>query len=175
MAFDSYYKNDPMPDLTSQAAKPEELPPRIAEPLMFWIGIVVIAAVLQLAAVPFTTMYHHTEFNRYFNEFAGYVLLLPGLAIIPLLESAWMGYRVGRFGKGRAHSASRGLSNAAFGSIVYGVTIAIIYIIMQYLGSGALSSMNTITFLEYPIAIPIAINMVVVPIFAAASAGKSAS
>ncbi len=175
MAFDSYYKNDPMPDLTSQAAKPEELPPRIAEPLMFWIGIVVIAAVLQLAAVPFTTMYHHTEFNRYFNEFAGYVLLLPGLAIIPLLESAWMGYRVGRFGKGRVHSASRGLSNAAFGSIVYGVTIAIIYIIMQYLGSGALSSMNTITFLEYPIAIPIAINMVVVPIFAAASAGKSAS
>ncbi len=173
LAYDNYYKRETMPDMEDGDKKKEEIiAVSIAGPLAFWVGILIIAALLQLAAIPFANSYKHTAFNVYFNDFANYAIYIPGIIVLPLIVSLWIGDRVSYLDRKKSFVAYKGLVNALYTAIVYTVSIFIIYIIMQSQNVGVLSSFNYIKFGEYLVLIPIAINIVMIPLFALLSSAR---
>lgn len=179
MGYDSYYKRT---DAEQQAAdkekaaevgKPTVTKVSITGPLTFWIGLLVIAALLQLVAIPFANSYSHTVFNNYFNDFANYVLYVPGLVVLPLIVALWVGDRVSYLeSKKKSDVISKGVINALYTSMVYIVAIFIIYLIMTLVKLGVLHALPLPVFIEFLVVIPTVINMVMIPLFALLSSAR---
>lgn len=144
----------------------------LEEPLTFWIGILVIAALMQLVAIPLATARGQTGLNNYMNEFANYAIYIPGLIILPLLVAVWIGERVSYIRKKKSEVAYKGVMNAIYASLVYVIAIFIIYLIMTEQKLGVLATIGMPTFVEYFIVVPLVINIVVVPLFAVLSAER---
>jgi hypothetical protein len=174
LAYDSYYQRDETEEIKDSKTekKPDVATVSIAGPLIFWIGLLVIGAVLQLVAIPLAKTYNHTAFDAYFNTFANYVIYIPGLLILPLVASLWIGDRVSYVDRKKSLIAYKGIINALYAAMVYAVAIFIIYFIMQFKDIGVLAMLNMTTFAEYLIAIPIIITLVMVPLFAVLSAAR---
>ena len=145
----------------------------LSEPLGFWVGILIVAALIQLVAVPFAAQYGSPAFNPYLNTFADYVLYVPGLIVLPLIASVWIGDRVSNsIGNRKKLLVSKGIINALYSALIYVITIFIIYLVMQYAQKGVLATVGILPFLEYLIAVPVAILVVIVPVFALLSASR---
>jgi small-conductance mechanosensitive channel len=173
LAYDSYSKSvgvlvDPKDD------KKTNIDVSLGGPLGFWIGVLVIAALIQLVLVPFAAVYGNSSFNPYLTSFAIYAIYLPGVIVLPMITSLWIGDRVSSsFGKKtKSTIVSKGLINALYSVLVYAVTIVIIYIVMRFLDAGVLAAMSPYTFAEYMIGIPFAITIVIIPLFALLSAAR---
>lgn len=138
----------------------------LSGPMTLWIGLLIIAAALQLGAIPFAAHYGHTGFNSYFNEFANYILYVPGFIALPLIASLWIGERVSTLGKDKSFVAMKGLVNAIYCSIIYGISILIIYIAMVMEKTAPLGTMSNMMFAEYIIGVPVVITLVIIPLFA---------
>ena len=156
LAYDSYYKRTDDEQATDKdkdktaTAKPQSTKVSITGPLTFWIGILLIAALLQLVAIPFANSYSHTVFNNYFNDFANYVLYIPGLIVLPLIVALWVGDRVSYVeSNNKSFIVSKGVVNALYTSLVYIVSIFIIYLIMSLVKLGVLHSLTLLPFVEY--------------------------
>ena len=94
------------------------------------------------------------------------MIFIPGIIVLPLIAARWIGDKVSNsIGNDKTALASKGIINALYAAMVYIITITIIYIIMVYLDAG-LSKVTSITFIEYLITVPLAIIVVVVPLFA---------
>ena len=177
MGYDSYYKRTDEEKAgkskDKEAGKPQVTNVSITGPITFWIGLLVIAALLQLVAIPFANSYSHTVFNNYFNDFANYILYIPGLVVLPLIVALWVGDRVSYL-ESRKKSAivSKGIINALYTSLIYIVAIFIIYLIMVLVKLGALHAVSPLLFGEYLILIPVVINIIMIPIFALLSSAR---
>lgn len=173
MGYDSYYKREGSEEIKKDEEKTDESEPvSIAGPLFFWVGLLAVGAVLQLVAIPFAISYNHTAFDGYFNSFANYVIYIPGLVVLPLISSLWIGDRVSYATKKKTEMAYKGLVNGLYASLVYVVAIFIIYFVMTFRDTGVLSSLTVVTFAEYLIALPVAITLIMVPLFAILSAAR---
>ncbi len=168
---DSIYKSDK--DLV---VKPEsEAPVKISlsGPLSFWIGIIIITALIQLIVAPFYVSYGSPLLNSYLNSFANYVLYIPGIIVLPLIAAVWIGDHVSSsIGNRKRLLVSKGILNALYSILVYAIAVYIIYSVMQHLGNSTLAHLSTLSFIEYVIAVPSAILIVVVPLFAILSAAR---
>jgi hypothetical protein len=173
LAYDSYYKRDKMENLDENGKKEKEpVTISLQGPLTFWIGILVIATMLQTLAIPLANMQNRTALNKYFDEFANYVLYIPGILILPLITALWVGERVSYLDRKKSTIAYKGVLNALYISMIYAAAIVIIYIIMIIQKTGTLSTLSTLTFAEYLILIPLGINIVVIPLFAVLSGAR---
>ncbi len=141
-------------------------------PLTLWIGLLVMAALLQLVAIPIANARGHTDFNSYFDQFANYVIYMPGIIVLPLVVSLWVGERVSFLGNKKSFVAYKGLANALYMVMVYVISVLIIYIIMFNQKVGVLSSMSPQVFVEYLILVPVSISVIIVPLFAVLSAAR---
>lgn len=173
MANDSFYKRE----AEYKDAKEQEkvnISVNLAGPLGFWIGILLIATLIQLVFIPIAIAYNSATFNPYLNSFAEYAIYMPGVIVLPLIASVWIGERVsGSFGdKKKGILVSKSLINALYSILVYAVTIFIIYIVMRFLNAGVLAGMDPLSFVEYMIAVPFVISMVIIPLFALLSAAR---
>ena len=171
VAYDSASKKEK--ELEVPGGKNAEVRVSLSGPLGFWIGILVVAALIQLVAIPFATQYGNPSFNSYLNTFANYVLYIPGLIVLPLIASVWIGDHVSNsIGNRKKLLVSKGLINALYSALIYTITVFIIYVVMQYAQRGALAAVGVVPFLEYLVAVPFAIVIVIVPIFALLSASR---
>ncbi|MDE1871113.1 MAG: hypothetical protein KGI06_02630 [Candidatus Micrarchaeota archaeon] len=170
MAYDSYYRKDKAEN--KEERKDEEVTISIESPLMFWVGLLLIAALLQLVILPFASHYGRVLFKGVLEDFANYLIYIPGIVVMPLVISLWVGDRVSYIRKGSQVLAYKGLLNALYTSLVYSISIFIIYILMRFSNGGVLANLSVVTFSEYLIVIPFAINMIVIPIFAILSAER---
>jgi len=174
LGYNSYYKKSDDETLDAVGIDPEkkdkpDTSVSIGGPLMLWIGLLVFGVLLQLVFVPFGAAYHRTAFNSYFNFFADFVIYVPGIFILPLLISLWIGERVSYLKERIGYKA---LIHAVYAAVIYIVTIVIIYFVMKLQGSGALVAVNTVTFLEYVVGVPLLILLVITPLFAKLSAAR---
>lgn len=169
MAYDSYYKKD---KLENKDEKKEDVTISIESPLMLWVGLLLIAALLQLVLIPFAGHYGRVMFKNVLEDFANYLIYIPGIIIMPLIISLWVGDRVSYIKKKPSMLAYKGLLNSLYTSLVYSISIFIIYILMRFSNNGILSNVGLVTFFEYLIIIPLAINVIVIPIFAILSAER---
>ncbi|MCL5680046.1 MAG: hypothetical protein M1465_01755 [Candidatus Marsarchaeota archaeon] len=115
------------------------------------IGIVlevIVPAVLGKGAVSYAAPY---------KTFGNYILNLPGVIILPLVISVWIGHKVGELATSAKNAVKMGLINGIYASIVYGVIIFVSQLMLKYTTAYAL----TIGFMvKYLIAIPIAIVII---------------
>ncbi len=141
-------------------------PIALGGPLSFWIGILVLAAAMQELVMPLAQRYVVSQNIALLNIFAGYILYTPGIFILPIIVGLWVGDLVGSTEGSYTDILYRSVINAFYTAIVYAVCIFVIYIVSQSVGIGALSSIGFTKFAEYVLAIPILIQIVVVPFFA---------
>ncbi|MGI0100567.1 MAG: hypothetical protein ACREBH_02510 [Candidatus Micrarchaeaceae archaeon] len=172
MGFDSYYNRSDLDNKDGESEKKGLMSISVEEPLAFWIGLIAIGAIMQLLAIPLATSYGHTAFNIYMNQFAGYVIYIPGIVVLPLIVSMWIGDRVSYLDRKKTNVARKGLINAIYAVIVYVVSILILYVIMNYLHAGVLSALSMDMFFKYVVAVPCIIVIVIVPLFAVVSAAR---
>jgi hypothetical protein len=173
LAYDSAYKRDKQENIKDD--KKEEKVPENADlggPLTFWIGILVLATLLQLIAIPIANYSGHTAFNSYLNEFADYAIYIPGILVLPLIVSVWIGERVSYLSKKSSSIAYKGIINSLYSSMIYIVSITIIYIIMVVQKAGVIWSLSPEIFAERLILIPVLISIILVPLFAILSAAR---
>ncbi len=171
MAYDNISKKDI--GLDAPTTKVVETKVSLSGPLSFWIGILVVAALIQLVAIPFATQYGNSSFNVYLKIFADYVLYIPGFIVIPLIASVWIGDHVSSsIGNKKKLIVGKGLINALYSALIYVITIFIIYVVMRYAQKGALATVSLMTFAEYLLIVPFVIVMFIVPIFALLSAAR---
>lgn len=171
LAYNSYYRRDKVENINDDdERRPESM--SLEGPLTLWLGLVVLAALLQLVVVPLVSARGATSFNAYFDSFAKYVIYFPGMIVLPLITALWIGERASYLGKKKSFIAYKGIANALYAAIVYIVAIIIIYIIMTIEKTGVLATMNYINFATYIIIVPLAISIAVTPLFAVLSASR---
>ncbi len=128
--------------------------------------------VLDIAAT-YTAQYYF-NLTGYMTKIASYLIYMPGGIVLPLVAALWMGVRVGRVSKKPKTVLYAGLVNALYALIVYIIAISVIYLIVSYANPVVIAKMTPkITlniFLEYLIAAPAVITIVLVPMFATLSA-----
>ncbi|MGC8670000.1 MAG: hypothetical protein ACP5TL_02505 [Candidatus Micrarchaeia archaeon] len=147
----------------------------IAEPLSFWIGMLLLAIIIELIIVPFASNIGIGSFKNTLNEIAGYIVYLPGSIIIPLLVALWLGERIGVNSKGE-RVAYRSIINSIYLVFVYVVAIFIIYLIAKFtnvkLFPTILPTLSVASFITFLILVPTVIILVLTPLFAMLSAAR---
>jgi hypothetical protein len=165
--YNSYYKREPEEMLPEKPKSITNI--KLAGPMLFWVGLIIIAVIFQVVAIPFAMNYGRTNFNGYINAFANSVLYTPGIVILPLMVSLWIGDRVSFITGTKSHIAMKGVLNAAYSIMIYTVAIVIAYIIMTTQQRGVFYGMTMPFFVLWMILIPALINITIIPIFAVLS------
>ncbi|MEM0149993.1 MAG: hypothetical protein QXW10_03800 [Candidatus Micrarchaeaceae archaeon] len=157
----------------AETAHDDEL--SIAEPLTFWIGMLLLAILIELVIVPLAGSLGIAQYKSLFNSIADYIVYVPGSIIIPLLVALWLGERIGVASKGK-RVAYRSIINSIYMSLVYIVAIFIIFLIAKYtnlaLFPAIMPNLGIEDFVYYLVLIPVAIIMVLTPLFALLSSAR---
>lgn len=175
LSYDSYYRRseevESLQDMDTGKQKEKKTRKHVdfAGPLLFWICILVIAAALQLVAIPFAARYNRIDLVGDANLIATYIFVLPGYVILPLIVSLWMGSNIGAvLGKDKM-LVSRSLFYALSVIIMYMVFIFLIYSVFQMRQIAPLGYMPLFTFGEFLIVIPSLMVLILTPIISAIS------
>ncbi len=131
----------------------------LVAPLFTWaliivIGIIfeaIVPAVLGATIAPGATLY---------RSIGNYILYLPGVIILPLLISIWIGHKVGDNTESVRVATKLGVINAVYASIVYAVIIFIAYLILSYTSIPARYMISQHDFIVFMVGVPIAIVLV---------------
>lgn len=137
-------------------------------PLLLWIGTLSIGLVLDI--VP--AYVQGAGIDAFLMKIASYIIYMPGVIVLPLVASLWMGARVGSSGRKPHIALYAGLVNAVYASLIYMIAIFIMYLILVYVNPSALTGITLVIFLEYLMAVPATIAIVLVPIFSSLSAAR---
>lgn len=151
----------------------EEANLQVSGPLALWVGIFALAGIIQLFIFP--NIHVVSPAASYLNMAASYALYTPGTFILPILAALWIGGRAGSTEGKLSVISYRAAINAVYASVIYLVVAFVFYIVATHISSvpaGVLSTMSFPVFIEYVIAIPIVICLVVAPLFAIISAAK---
>jgi hypothetical protein len=135
----------------------------LSGPLFLWALIIIIGIVLEVV-VPALLGKHFSSFANSYKVIGSYILTMPGVIILPLVISVWIGHRVGEAAENVKSALRLGLINGIYASIVYGVIIFVTQLILKYTTSYAFT---TSFLLKYVILIPIAIVIVFTIVIAA--------
>ncbi|MGC8710693.1 MAG: hypothetical protein ACP5RF_03770 [Candidatus Micrarchaeia archaeon] len=137
----------------------------IAEPMFIWILLLVIAMVINVlvgsAYVP------KGQVSSILKASAHFILFMPGAIILPTIVGAVIGAEIGRRAKSMNAAIKSGLINGVYATIIYLITIFIIYEIIVYI-IPALSPSAEFLAVSW-LAIPSVILVVLSMLFAALS------
>ena len=167
LSDNSYYRRETMEeDLGTQVRKKEKPyhASTIAGPLMFWIGLVLIAAFAQMVVAPVLKGFGPVQFGNYLTMASNYVLYLPGLIVLPILVAVWVGMNIGNSATEKGYRGVRGLLDGIACALVYGIVIAVVYALMNLKVIGILSGVGLAPFIEYTAIIPMALVIAITPI-----------
>ncbi len=140
----------------------------IAGPLILWITFLLIGVILSLVVEPLVPS--NGTIQNLVTSISNWILYLPGCLILPLIVSIWIGEGVGKNRASGARSAKIGEINGIYTSLIYVVSIFIIYLLFYYIDKTALANITLTFFLEFVVAIPVIIVLVLTPIVSALSA-----
>ncbi len=125
-------------------------------PLFLWALVIIIGIVLEVV-IPALLGKSYASSAASYKAIGNYILSLPGVIILPLIISVWIGHRVGEKSSSVANALKSGLLNGVYASIVYGVIIFVAQLVLKYTTSYALT---TSFLLRYVVATPMAIVIV---------------
>lgn len=103
----------------------------IAEPMFIWILLLVIAMVINVLA---NSSYVPTgNVSNILKASAHFILFMPGAIILPTIVGAVIGAEIGRRAKTMSAAIRSGLINGIYATIIYLITIFIIYEVIVYI------------------------------------------
>lgn len=139
----------------------------IAEPLFFWIIVLVLALVLRIVLSNTSIFAHGTQAYGIADSASNFFLFDAGSLILPLIVGAAIGAEIG-LRSARLKKALRfGLLNGAYAAIVYIIAIFIIYEVILYVTPQAgLTAGFLVTYLIAP---QVVVLLAVTEVFAALS------
>lgn len=144
----------------------------IGGPLALWIGLVAVAAIIQIFVFPSVSASIVSPALSYINRIAAYALYIPGVFVLPILAALWIGSRAGS-SSGKLEAISyRAVINSVYACVIYMVEVFVFYIISSSSHTSVLSAVPFVGFIEYVVAIPVIICLVVAPLFAMVSAAR---
>ena len=140
---------------------------KIADPLFFWVMVLVLSMILQILLVDSKLFLINSPFYNFANEISTFFLFSTGSLILPLIIGAVIGAEVGTKASSFANAVKGGLLNGVYAAIVYIISIIVIYEILIFVIPHL---QFTVSFLAYSMIIPqVAVLIVVVEVFAALS------
>lgn len=145
---------------------------KVTGPLVFWIGFLVLGLVIELAFVPLVNAIGAQGAAAFLGKLGGYILYVPGAIILPLIAALWIGERVGSSGKPMHAALYSSVINALYTALIYVVSIFIVYLVIKYAGITLVSGLSLVQFVEYVIAVPVVILLVLVPLFTTLSVAR---
>ena len=97
---------------------------------------------------------------------------IPGVFVLPILAALWIGSKAGST-SGKLETISyRAVINAVYLCVIYMIEIFVFYIISGSTHTGALSAVSLIAFIEYVVAMPVIVCLIVSPLFAMVSSAR---
>ncbi len=129
-------------------------------PLSLWIMLMLIAAIAKIIAGEYSTLSYSTTLT----SFSNFVLLVPGILLLPLLVGLISGIQIGNASTtlGKARIAS--LYNGIYGSILYVLVILTVYELIAYFSTSFLPTTSFV--IQYWFIQPIII-LIVLPMLVA--------
>jgi hypothetical protein len=131
----------------------------IAEPMFFWILLLVVAMVIN---VLINAGYAPSDMASTLKASANFILFMPGSIILPTIVGAFIGAEIGKRSKSMYVAVKSGIINGVYAAIIYLISIFIIYEVILYI----LPSINpgvdflALNWLALPSAILIALSVI---------------
>jgi len=116
----------------------------ISESMSFWIGILVIALVAYLILTDTSTFTKGTEGYIILNEIYTFILFGPGLLILPAIVGVVIGRQIGIKSEKLVTTLKRGILEAIYGTIIYIISVSIIYEVMIYTIANSMLNLNAL-------------------------------
>ena len=116
----------------------------ISESMSFWIGILVIALVAYLILADTPTFTKGTEGYLILNEIYMFILFGPGLLILPAIVGVVIGRQIGIKSEKLVTTLKRGILEAIYGTIIYIISVSIIYEVMIYTIANSMLNLNAL-------------------------------
>ncbi|MDE1762432.1 MAG: hypothetical protein KGH78_04560 [Candidatus Micrarchaeota archaeon] len=140
--------------------------PSILLPMMIWIILLAVGLVLR-AFTTFAGSLSPAPVSGVVNAISDFMLKLPGSIIMPIVFGAIVGALVGMKARNIGSAARMGAIDGAYASIIYLVTIAVIYLILFYSIPAAVPDLTFVV--EFWIAAPVAITILLALLFSVIS------
>lgn len=145
----------------------------IAEPLFFWIMVLVLALFSRVIITYTTTFSPTSAAYSFLNGASNFFLFNSGTFILPLIVGAVIGAEIGLRSRSVMKALRAGLINGVYAAIVYIIAMVIIYEVIIYVLPKA--DINP-TFLITNLIVPqVIVLIVLVEIFAALSHSRKVS
>ena len=138
------------------------------EPMFVWIALLLIAVVLKIL-ISNTALVAAAGSQVYglANIYSSFILQFPGTVILPLIIGAVIGAEVGIKSTAMRSAMKNGLLNGIYASVIYLITVIVIYMIINYTTPQYASSVYTTV--TQNIAAPIFVFLVTLEVFAVLS------
>ncbi len=142
---------------------------KLEGPLFFWIGFIVVALVVQLLAKDVLLASGATasavKLGNLLLSVSGYIINLPGLLIFPFLVAIWIGERVSKSSTDISKAFMTSLINAAYASLIYAISIFIVFMLLNVNTLDALLSAASVNMIVFTVLVPVGILFVFMTIF----------
>lgn len=161
--------------VTASSANQKSSGISIKGPLIFWIFFLILAVLLQVIVVPILKQNDFINMATTISSLASYIIYVPGLLIFPFLVSIWIGERVGSRIENTSKTMKIGFINAAYASLIYGITMFILFLILMAGQTVSFTQLGTIVNVIYLVFIPIPILLILTPSFAYLAAARRTS
>ncbi len=141
-------------------------------PLVLWISILIIGTALAVSSTYIAQ--YSLNIAAYMKKTADYLLYMPGGIVLPLVASLWIGIRAGRISRKPKVVFYAALVNAIYVLIIYLIAISVAYLVVWYANPDAIAKITLNLFLQYLVAAPAAIIIILVPLLSTLSAIRRA-
>ena len=131
--------------------------PSIAMPMTIWIALLLVGLVFRAITTLLSPSSGTTLAFAILDDISNFILRLPGIIILPIIFGAYVGATVGTKGRHVSDAASIGLINGLYASVIYIITIAVIYLVMFYSLPGTQPSLSFM--LEFWAIAPVVLTM----------------
>jgi hypothetical protein len=144
----------------------------IGGPIALWIGLFAIAAIVQIFIFPSVAGTIVSPTVSYLNRIAAYALYIPGIFVLPILAALWIGSKAGSTTGKLDAIAYRAVINAVYACVIYMIEVFVFYIISGSTHTSALSAVPFVAFIEFVVAMPVLICLIIAPLFAMVSSAR---
>ncbi len=152
----------------SQQYKAKEPMVKLEGPLIFWIGFLIAAIVMQLVANTLLMPGSGASF-KYLGgalaQISNYIIELPGILVFPFIVSLWIGERVSKSSTDSHKALHTSLINAAYASLIYGISIFVIFMLLNAPAINQLATLSSVITMVYTIFVPIGILFIFITVF----------
>lgn len=145
--------------------KPKGNSINLRDPLFVWVFILLIAVSAEIinssGYVP-----KSTSIYSMLNTYANFVLVFPGIIIVPVIMGAIIGSEVGLRSSNINSALRTGMMNGLYASVVYTLTIVIIYFVIIY---SVPQFITVYSLILDNIIVPLLVFIIVIEVFAVLS------